>query len=589
MFDALLGLPPRRASGSWDDINHPSWMPLHGGKRTTAGINVSEQSAMTFATVFACANKISKTVATLPVHVFEKAENGERQAVGHPLNEILNTNPDGNILGLTVRETLILNTVLWGVGYAEIIRDTNGNLRTLIPIATTYVKPDVLQDGRRVFIVREPMKPVRGIDEANMFFLPGLSFNGEHFLSPIAFNAAAIGLGMACVEHGSAFFGNSAILGGVIQKAPGLKGLSKDDGQDFINRINEKFRGPENAYGWMMLREDMEMKQFELPNEDMMFLMTREFQREEVCGFLDVPLSKIQVLKGATHSNVEQQNISWVVDGVTPWCIRFEKACDRTFLNGTGMFLKHNVDGLLRGDLKTRSLFYKSQVLTGNMTRAEVRQKEGLPFIKGTDKLFVPLNMGLLDENGEVQTIGPDVVNQPILQPGGENDEEEKAINILIEANNAANENIKQIAHSLGDTKEPVDLVEAFRPAVEDAAKRVATKEVNAVTNALGRLEKNGDREKYEAWLDKFYSAHVEFSREVLQPVFQSFAAAASPSVTIDCNNVVSGYDNHRTYSNRDVAPSGLIEIAEPMRVACARQLSDQVLSAFSEALNQEV
>ena len=62
---------------------HPS------GVSTQAGIDISEESALQILTVLACVSKISKTIASLPVHVFEKTGSRERRSTDHALNSIL--------------------------------------------------------------------------------------------------------------------------------------------------------------------------------------------------------------------------------------------------------------------------------------------------------------------------------------------------------------------------------------------------------------------------------------------------------------------------------------------------------------------
>jgi hypothetical protein len=61
-------------------------------------------------------------------------------------------------------------------------------------------------------------------------------------------------------------------------------------------------------------------------------------------------------------------------------------------------YAKFDVDYLLRGDSEARASYYQSMVNNGNMTRDEVRRKEGLPLKGGNaDILTVQSAMMALD------------------------------------------------------------------------------------------------------------------------------------------------------------------------------------------------
>ena len=73
------------------------------GVPTHAGISVTSETAMRFSTVFACIVKNAKTLATLPVHVYEKRGVRETHPVDHPLNDILTWRGNQRSTGVTVR------------------------------------------------------------------------------------------------------------------------------------------------------------------------------------------------------------------------------------------------------------------------------------------------------------------------------------------------------------------------------------------------------------------------------------------------------------------------------------------------------
>ena len=90
----------------------------------------------------------------------------------------------------------------------------------------------------------------------------------------------------------------------------------------------------------------------------------------------------VQDLKRATFSNIEHQSIDFVVHTLDPWLVRIEKAIVKDLLveeEKDGYFPKFNVDGLLRGDYKSRMDGYSVGISTGIISPNEARRKENMP------------------------------------------------------------------------------------------------------------------------------------------------------------------------------------------------------------------
>ena len=58
-------------------------------------------------------------------------------------------------------------------------------------------------------------------------------------------------------------------------------------------------------------------------------------------------------------------------------------------------FVEFNVDGLLRGDMKSRYEAYSRGINFGFINRNEVREKENMNYAEGLDDFLIPSNMTL--------------------------------------------------------------------------------------------------------------------------------------------------------------------------------------------------
>ena len=102
---------------------------------TITGVEVDEDKAMTFATVFACVRVIAETVASLPLKVYEKIESGGKdEAPDHNLYDLLHIQPNPLMTSFQWREVVMAHVLLWGNAYSEISRDGTGRIGALWPL-----------------------------------------------------------------------------------------------------------------------------------------------------------------------------------------------------------------------------------------------------------------------------------------------------------------------------------------------------------------------------------------------------------------------------------------------------------------------
>lgn len=118
-----------------------------------------------------------------------------------------------------------------------------------------------------------------------------------------------------------------------------------------------------------------------LPNNEAQFLETRKFQVSEICRIFRVPPHMIGDLDRATFSNIESQNISFAVHTIRPWLVRIEQAINRALFPDTEkgrFYVQFNLDGLMRGDYKSRMEGYAIARQNGWMSTNDIRELENL-------------------------------------------------------------------------------------------------------------------------------------------------------------------------------------------------------------------
>ncbi|GHV48690.1 hypothetical protein FACS189499_08620 [Clostridia bacterium] len=136
------------------------------------------------------------------------------------------------------------------------------------------------------------------------------------------------------------------------------------------------------------------------------FLETRRFQLEEIARIYRVPLHLVGDLEHATFSNIEHQSLSFVKFTLMPWVRRLEQGFEMALLppsEQSRIHVKFSVEGLLRGNYKSRMDGYAVGIQNGFMSPNDVRRLENLNLIPDPsgDKFYFNGNMLPIDMAGQ--------------------------------------------------------------------------------------------------------------------------------------------------------------------------------------------
>ncbi len=363
---------------------------------SNSGIRVDELRALQTSAVYACVKILAETVASLPLHLFRKSkDNKSETAEQHPLFSCLYDTPNEETTSFEFRETMMTSLLLWGNAYARKIR-RNGHVTEL-----WYLKPNLMTVERDSYTGKIKYTYTDDISNKTIVYRPdqifhikGLSLDGVIGMSPIAQAREAVGLSLATEEYGAKFFGNGARPGGVLEHPGILK-----DPKKLRESWNQVYQGTRNSHKVAVLEEGMKYHTIGIAPEDAQFLETRKYQVNEICRIFRVPPHLIGDLERATFSNIEHQSIEFVQHTIRPWLVRWEQEISRSLLDERERliyFAKFNVDGLLRGDYKSRMEGYAIGRQNGWLSANDIRRLEDLPPIpeeQGGDEYLVNGNM----------------------------------------------------------------------------------------------------------------------------------------------------------------------------------------------------
>ena len=347
-----------------------------------SGKSVTARSAIQLSTVYACVRVISETVASLPLNVYEVTERGGVRALEHPLQRLLHDEPNPEMTSFVWRETMLSHLLLWGNSYCQIIRNGRNGIVGLYPLLPDHMEVDRDSKGRLTYTYTTGEGRIVRLAPEDVLHIPGLGFDGVMGYSPIALEKSAVGLSIAAEEYGSKFFGNGAMPSGVLTHPNTVK-----DPKRLRESWNAAYGGSANSGKVAILEESMSFTPISIPNDAAQFLETRKFQVTEICRIFRVPPHMIGDLERATFSNIESQNISFAVHTIRPWLVRIEQAMNRALFSegekagsssGRRYYAQFNLDGLMRGDYKSRMEGYAIARQNGWMSANDIRELENL-------------------------------------------------------------------------------------------------------------------------------------------------------------------------------------------------------------------
>lgn len=373
-----------------------------GSSRSTAGPRVDESSALSHAAVGACVRVISEDIGKVPCIIYERTGPKSRERAPYDAYApALGLSPNPEMTAMEYWENLTAYAMLWGRGTAYIERLRNGT------VALWPLPPNRVELARDKVTGKGLAGPIIGInvvlDNGEKRFVKwkdvvmtrAFGYDGK---TPIARHRETIGLGLAAEEFGSRFFGQGGSVGGFIEMPVEATEAQADRTEA---RYRAKHEGLERAHLVGILEGGAKWQEVGMALKDAQYIDGRQFGVEEIARIFRVPLHKIQHLLRATFSNIEEQNIDYVVDAIQPWCTRHEQS-HRWKLFGLEKYgavgeryPEFLLDSLLRGDQEGRYKAYALAINWGWMSRSEVRERENLPHDDLLDEFLVPLNMNV--------------------------------------------------------------------------------------------------------------------------------------------------------------------------------------------------
>jgi len=367
-------------------------------------IQVTPETAMKLAAVYACIYVLSSNVAQMPLYVLRKEGSIVNPATDHPAFHLLNADPNFWQTSYKWRELMQRHILGWGNGYTWVKRSRRGEvtgLEAVMPWESSLID----RGGRYTYGVYNEYGSY-AVSPDDMIHIRALGNNQKMGISPVIQHAETIGMGMSGQDYVNSFFQGNARPAGIVTVKGELKTEAFRNLKEMWQKASAALRRQENKT--MLLPADLDYKALTVSPVDMQIIDMMKLNRSLVASIFNVPAHMINDLEKATFSNISEQAIQFVRYTIMPWVVNWEQELNRRIFSRAelraGYYVRFDLAGLLRGTAKERAEFYHYAITDGWMSRNEVRTLEHLNPVTGLDEMLVSVNAAKpnnTDDNAE--------------------------------------------------------------------------------------------------------------------------------------------------------------------------------------------
>lgn len=361
-------------------------MGLDIGHVSSQDVVVTTETAMMVPAVWAAVNFISGTLAGLPLKVYRKEKNGRKEVSGG-LSDILGTAPNEEWTSFDWRKYKFDGVLTGGRGFTYVEKNNAGRISNLWPMEP--VRTTVKSDGmRRTYEYRTEGQRTLTYASSEVIDVPFmLRSNMTGHRGPISSGRDAIGMAIAAVNYASKTFQSGGLPPATLEgpfASAGAAGRAADD----VARQMAKMAAEGKSV--LALPAGHSLNPAGFSADKMQLIELQRFSVEQVARIYSLPPAFLQDLTHGTFSNTEQQDLQFVKHTLKRWIEQTEQQMNlKLFGRSSRSYVEFNVDGLLRGDIKTRMEAHGHAIQNGIYTPAHAAAKENAPYRKEADRIMI--------------------------------------------------------------------------------------------------------------------------------------------------------------------------------------------------------
>lgn len=361
------------------------WSKMAGASASIE--RLSDAEAYGIGVVYSCITKIASTIAALPVFLYnDSGENFDR--IEYYSDVLLNKTPDGVMTAYQFRETLLIFSLLYGKGWAKIIRNRNGEA-----VRFKVVHSDLVTEG---FIDDEAYVTIKTDDGEDVVpYRDMICIRQPLGISATQASPDTISLLHSAQKYANKFFAGGGVMNGVLTSD---ENLAPEQIDTLLDTWGQQEGKQTRFLPFSVKYHPMGVDPDKAQNVD-----ARRYNSEEICRLFNIPPAMVG-LTTSGYKDYENQAKAFVTGTIAPVCERVESELLLKLVPSfmlASVTYRHDLNELMRGDSAARSKFYAEALQNGWMNTNEVRKSERKNPIEGGEVFTKQVNQIALDSLGD--------------------------------------------------------------------------------------------------------------------------------------------------------------------------------------------
>ena len=378
---------------SWDEVQ--SWVRqvFFSGE----AVESSQVNAERLSPVAAAHRILTNSFGLIPFGLYRKDGEERVPVEDTALNRVLKVRANDYMSPFMMRKLTMSNAFWHGFGAVWNRKGPDGRVVQRLPLPSDCcsIRKD-LETGQYWYDYN-----VDGVQKTfsnyELSFLYFETYDGIRGRGLLDLARETIALDAMAQRYGKKFYQNGARLSGVLE-------VDTDAKPETRQKLKKEFQAyaSDDAFAVAVVDHGMKFTPLGVSQSDAQFMETREFSVAEISRFTGIPKHMLQTGNESYDSNA-QQRLNYVTDTLLPYVVQWES--EDTYKLPTpqerdsGVYIRGNVEVLLRADPTTRANFYEKMIQHAIYNPDECRAKEEKnPIPGGLGKQFVMTkNLGSLE------------------------------------------------------------------------------------------------------------------------------------------------------------------------------------------------
>lgn len=335
--------------------------------------------------VRAAVDKISDTIAALPLYYYTQADGSARSlATKDPIYGLLLGKINAHFeTSNRWKKIATTDLLLDGRHLSRIERNKAGRIKNIWPLKLANFEREIRTEFGKTYVFRKDDGSLVEYPAENiidLILIPSLDDPG--YIRPIALHHDLFALCRATERFAAKIFKNGglppAVINGPPPSSPQAAARAKSEINEEIRLSGEGGEAPILPNGYVYTPVGFNLA-------DLQLLELKQAQLREIAQIYGVPPIYLQDYTSGTFNNSEQQQLFFFKNAIVPICELIEAELNVKLAPSNTNFVEFEIEHALRGDALARANAQRTQIYAGIKSINEVRDEYNLAPVPGGD------------------------------------------------------------------------------------------------------------------------------------------------------------------------------------------------------------